>query len=71
MMHSTTTGTPAGPLTVLVNADVAVRAAGWGTDVETLLALVHPNLRETVTPLADLGPVSRAVAIRMRSAGSR
>jgi methylated-DNA-[protein]-cysteine S-methyltransferase len=61
-MHSTTIDTPAGPLTVLVGPDGAVRAAGFGSTVDELAARVHPGLRSPVTPVADLGPVSRAVA---------
>lgn len=60
-MNSTIIPTPAGPLTVLASADGAVRAAGFGTDADALLALVHPALREPVRPMADLGPITTAV----------
>ena len=61
-MNSTTIPTPAGPLTVLASADGAVRAAGFSPDTDALLALVHPTLREPVRPMADLGPITAAVA---------
>lgn len=61
-MYSSTVGTPVGALTILATGDGAVRAAGFGTDVAGLLPLVHPQLRTPVTPRADLGPVTRAVA---------
>jgi methylated-DNA-[protein]-cysteine S-methyltransferase len=52
--------TPAGTLTILEH-DGAVRAAGFTTDVEQLLALVHPKLRAEPRPRPDLGPVTDAV----------
>ncbi|MFI6760163.1 methylated-DNA--[protein]-cysteine S-methyltransferase [Micromonospora sp. NPDC050417] len=60
-LSSAQVDTPAGPLTILVNRDGAVRAAGWTSEVETLLAVVHPSLRAPVRPRADLGAVTRAV----------
>lgn len=60
-MNTTTSPTPAGPLTVLAGPDGAVRAAGFSTDAEALLALVHPTLREPIRPMADLGPITAAV----------
>ncbi|HEX8630029.1 MAG TPA: methylated-DNA--[protein]-cysteine S-methyltransferase [Catenuloplanes sp.] len=60
MRHATLT-TPAGPLTIVVSAAGAVRAAGFTEDVQALLALVHPALRGPIRPCADLGPVSAAV----------
>ena len=60
-LDSTTLPTPAGPLTILASPAGAVRAAGFGTDEATLLALVHPTLRGTVRSRPDLGPVTRAV----------
>jgi methylated-DNA-[protein]-cysteine S-methyltransferase len=53
--------TPAGPLTILASDAGAVRAAGFTTDAEALLALVHPDLRGPVRPTPDLGAVSKAV----------
>jgi methylated-DNA-[protein]-cysteine S-methyltransferase len=60
-MRSSTMRTPIGPLTIVVSAGGAVRAAGFTTDVDALLALVHPALRGDVRPAADLGAVSAAV----------
>lgn len=60
-LYSTSIETPAGPLCVLVNNDGAVRAAGFSTDAETLLTVVHPRLRGPVLARPDLGPVTTAV----------
>ena len=60
-MNSSVLGTPAGPLTILVGADGAVRAAGFTGDVDAVLARVHPSLAGPVRPRPDLGPVTRAV----------
>lgn len=60
-LDGATVHTPAGPLTIFANSDGAVRAAGWTSDVETLLAVVHPSLRAPVRPRADLGAVTVAV----------
>ena len=60
-MYSGTISTPAGPLTVLADPDGVVRAAGFTADVDALLALVHPRLRQPVRPRPDLGPVTAAV----------
>lgn len=61
-IDSATVATPAGPFTILVGADGAVRAAGFGTDPQALLALTHPTLRGPVRERADLGTVTGAVA---------
>ena len=61
-MDSTTITTPAGPFTIVADADAVVRAAGFTTDVDALLALVPSRLRGPVRPRPDLGPVTRAVA---------
>jgi methylated-DNA-[protein]-cysteine S-methyltransferase len=61
MMQHSTIDTPAGPFTYLVSSGGAVRAAGFTTDVEPLLALVHPGLREETRPAADAGAVGGAV----------
>ena len=59
----TTLDTPAGAFTAVVDGDGAVLASGWTDDVDALLPLVHPTLRPaSVRRLADLGPVSAAVA---------
>jgi methylated-DNA-[protein]-cysteine S-methyltransferase len=61
-MNHSTVQTPAGPLTIVVSDEGAVRAAGFTTDVAQLLALVHPSLRAPTRQRADLGAVSAAVA---------
>jgi methylated-DNA-[protein]-cysteine S-methyltransferase len=60
-MNSTTINTPAGPFTILASEDNAVRAAGFTTDVGSLLSLVHVTLRDEPRPRPDLGPVTTAV----------
>jgi methylated-DNA-[protein]-cysteine S-methyltransferase len=52
--------TPAGPLTI-VESGGRVRAAGFTSDVDELLPLVHPDLREKPRARPDLGPISDAV----------
>jgi methylated-DNA-[protein]-cysteine S-methyltransferase len=59
-VNTATMTTPAGPLTI-VESDGQVRAAGFTTDVDQLLPLVHPDLRGTPRARADLGPITRAV----------
>ena len=58
-MTVATVATPTGPLTI-VEADGRVRAAGFTTDVGLLLTLVHPKLRASPRPRADLGAITRA-----------
>ena len=62
-MDTTTTTTPAGPLTIVLGGDGAVLASGWTTDAHELLALVAPDLREdgALREREDLGEVSDAV----------
>ncbi|MFC3501252.1 methylated-DNA--[protein]-cysteine S-methyltransferase [Micromonospora krabiensis] len=60
-VDSAVLATPAGPLSILTGPDGAVRAAGFTGDPETLLPLVHPELRAPLRHRADLGPVSVAV----------
>ncbi len=62
MIDSTVVDTPAGPFTVLVGPDGAVRASGFTADPANLLPLVHPSLRGEPRHRPDLGPVSAAVA---------
>jgi methylated-DNA-[protein]-cysteine S-methyltransferase len=62
MIDSTTIETPAGPLSILVGPNGAVRAAGFTADPHDLLPLVHPRLREPLRTRSDLGPVTTAVA---------
>jgi methylated-DNA-[protein]-cysteine S-methyltransferase len=60
-MISTTMDTPAGPLTVVVSDAGAVRASGFTADVNDLLGLIHPTLREEAVPAPDAGAVNVAV----------
>jgi methylated-DNA-[protein]-cysteine S-methyltransferase len=60
-VNTATVATPAGPLTI-VESHGRVLASGFTTEVEQLLALVHPDLRrEAPRPRRDLGPITRAV----------
>ncbi|MEU9506806.1 methylated-DNA--[protein]-cysteine S-methyltransferase [Micromonospora sp. NPDC048170] len=59
---STVIDTPAGPLSIMVGPDGAVRAAGFTGDPESLLPLMHPTMRAPLRHRGDLGPVSAAVA---------
>ncbi|GAA4487932.1 methylated-DNA--[protein]-cysteine S-methyltransferase [Rhodococcus olei] len=60
--HHSTTITPAGPFTTVVDESGVVLASGWTPDPDILLTLVHPTLRPGATaPRPDLGPVTRAV----------
>ena len=63
MLRHHTMTTPAGPLTVVVSESGAVRAAGFTGDVDELLPLIHPDLREAAEPADDIG----AVTARVRS----
>lgn len=60
-MRHTTMDTPAGPLTIVVNDAGAVRGSGFTADVDELLRLVHPSLREPTRPVTDVGAVGDAV----------
>jgi methylated-DNA-[protein]-cysteine S-methyltransferase len=57
-----TVSTPLGPFTVVAHDDLVV-ASGWTTDVDLLLALVHPALRPDQPPQhrEDLGELTAAV----------
>jgi len=61
MLHYSTMDTPAGPFTMVLSDPGAVRASGFTADVDDLLTLIHPELREEAEPAADAGPVSEAV----------
>lgn len=61
-IDSTVVTTPPGPLSILVDADGAVRAAGFTADPQHLLPVMHPSLRAPLRHRADLGPVTAAVA---------
>jgi methylated-DNA-[protein]-cysteine S-methyltransferase len=58
-MNVATLPTSTGPLTI-VESGGRVRAAGFTTDVGALLSVVHPKLRDTPRPRADLGAITRA-----------
>ncbi|NMD57654.1 MULTISPECIES: methylated-DNA--[protein]-cysteine S-methyltransferase [Tsukamurella] len=61
--HYATTDTPIGPFTAVVDADGAVLASGWTTDLGALLPVIHAALRPAaVEERADLGAVTRAAA---------
>ena len=62
-MDVTTTPTPPGPFTIVVDGDGAVLASGWTADPGELLALVAPELRDggAIRERADLGAVTDAV----------
>jgi methylated-DNA-[protein]-cysteine S-methyltransferase len=61
MLTHSTVQTPVGPLTIVVGDTGAVRGAGFTSDVNDLLALIHPDLVEETRPAADIGAVSDAV----------
>jgi methylated-DNA-[protein]-cysteine S-methyltransferase len=66
MLRHHTMSTPAGPLTVVVSDAGAVRAAGFTAEVDDLLPLIHPTLREEALreeaePADDIGLVTAAV----------
>lgn len=58
-MNTTTLSTPAGPFTIVADADGAVLAAGFTGDVAEVLSLVPPKLRTATT--ADLRLATDAV----------
>jgi methylated-DNA-[protein]-cysteine S-methyltransferase len=61
MLHHTTMDTPAGPLTIVVGDDGAVRGSGFTSEVDELLSLIHPELLDEAQPTVDIGPVGTAV----------
>jgi methylated-DNA-[protein]-cysteine S-methyltransferase len=61
MLTHSTIRTPVGPLTIVVGDAGAVRGAGFTSDVNDLLALIHPDLVEETRPAGDIGAVSDAV----------
>ena len=61
MLRYSTMTTPAGDFTMVVSESGAVRAAGFTTDVEELMRLVHPSLQEEVQPVDDVGAPQAAV----------
>ena len=61
MLRYSTMETPAGPFTLIVGPDDAVRASGFTTDLDALIPLIHPGLREEVEQADDVGPATAAV----------
>jgi methylated-DNA-[protein]-cysteine S-methyltransferase len=61
--YASTMDTPAGPFTILLDADETVLASGWTGEVGALAPLVHKELRPDGEPRwrTDLGPVTKAV----------
>jgi methylated-DNA-[protein]-cysteine S-methyltransferase len=62
VMNTSVIATPAGPLAVLASDDGAVQAAGFHSDVESLLVTAPGGTGATVAARRDLGEISRAVA---------
>ncbi|MCU7726671.1 methylated-DNA--[protein]-cysteine S-methyltransferase [Actinoplanes sp. KI2] len=58
MLKYQTMETPAGPLTIVVGETGAVRAAGFTSEVDDLLPLIHPALAGEAVPADDVGPVT-------------
>lgn len=58
---SSTVDTKLGPFTIIADASESVLASGWTDDPQTLLALVHPDLRRDPAWRADLGAATKAV----------
>ncbi|MFG1602976.1 methylated-DNA--[protein]-cysteine S-methyltransferase [Actinoplanes sp. NPDC049265] len=61
MLRYATMPTPTGPFTAVVDDDGAVLASGFTADAALLVKLIHPELISDLTPVNDVGPVSRAV----------
>ena len=61
--YSSTIDTPVGPFTIIADEDGAVLASGWTGDADSLVPLIHPDLRETPAPRRDLGAATRAARL--------
>ena len=61
MLTYQTFDTPAGPLTVVAGESGAVRASGFTPDVDDLLVLIHPELREEARPADGMAGIEDAV----------
>ena len=61
--YSSTMDTPVGPFTAIVDDDGAVLASGWTGDIDSLIPLIHPDLRNPEPPESrrDLGAVTAAI----------
>ncbi|MFE5337552.1 methylated-DNA--[protein]-cysteine S-methyltransferase [Isoptericola sp. NPDC056573] len=70
--RTTTLSTPDGPFTVVVDPDGTVLASGWTTDADSLVGLVHPDVRPTATttvPDDDPAVAGAVAAVRAYYAG--
>ncbi|MEJ3653750.1 methylated-DNA--[protein]-cysteine S-methyltransferase [Actinomycetes bacterium KLBMP 9759] len=56
-----TTTTPIGPFTAVVDAEGHVLASGWTARLDELLPLIHPTLRPADLVEGDLGGVGAAI----------
>ncbi|HEU4350047.1 MAG TPA: methylated-DNA--[protein]-cysteine S-methyltransferase [Actinoplanes sp.] len=61
MLRYSTMDTPAGPFTIVVGPDDAVRASGFTADVAELTELIHPRLHDDLQRVDDVGPAQAAV----------
>jgi methylated-DNA-[protein]-cysteine S-methyltransferase len=61
MLQYATMPTPTGAFTAVVDDDGAVLASGFTADAAELVKLIHRDLLTDLTPVGDLGPVTRAV----------
>jgi methylated-DNA-[protein]-cysteine S-methyltransferase len=59
--YTATIPTPAGPFTIVADADGAVLASGWTASTDDLLPVISPALRPaSLTPRPDLGQATKA-----------
>jgi methylated-DNA-[protein]-cysteine S-methyltransferase len=56
-----TSDTPIGPFTAIVDENGAVIASGWTASLDELLPQIHPTLRPTELTEGDLGAVGEAI----------
>jgi methylated-DNA-[protein]-cysteine S-methyltransferase len=56
-----TSDTPIGPFTAVVDEDGAVIASGWTASLDELLPQIHPTLRPTELAEGDLGAVGDVI----------
>lgn len=56
-----TSDTPIGPFTAVVDADGAVLASGWTASLDELTPLIHPSIRPVGFTEGDLGAVGDAI----------
>jgi methylated-DNA-[protein]-cysteine S-methyltransferase len=61
MLKYHTMDTPAGPFTFVTSSADAVRAAGFTTEVDELLPLIHPDLGGEAKEVDDGGTVSETI----------